>query len=156
MSMTPTGAAAFVPQVTVSGGGTSFLQRVSADRHFFLADEPHEVGGTNQGPDPYALLLASLGACTSMTLGMYARKKQWPLENVVVRLAHQRIHAKDCAECETKVGFIGQIHVQIELTGPLSDEQQQRLLEIADKCPVHRTLTSEIRIISELVSAAES
>ena len=89
MSTASSGAAAFVPQVTVSGGGTSFLQRVSADRHFFLVDEPHAVGGTDQGPDPYALLLASLGACTSMTLGMYARKKQWPLENVAVRLAHR-------------------------------------------------------------------
>lgn len=113
------------------------------------------MGGTNQGPDPYSLLLASLGACTSMTLGMYARKKQWPLANVLVRLAHQRIHAEDCADCETNTGTIGHIHLQIELTGPLSDEQRQRLLEIANKCPVHRTLTAEIHITSELVSASE-
>lgn len=156
MSTTSSAPAAFEAQVTVNGGGTSFLQRVTAARHFFLSDEPRAVGGTDQGPDPYALLLAALGSCTSMTLGMYARKKQWPLENVVVRLAHRRVHAEDCATCETKNGTIGHIHREIELTGPLSDEQRQRLLEIADKCPVHRTLVSEIHITSELVSGLAS
>jgi putative redox protein len=156
MAATSDTPAELVPTVTVSGGGTSFLQRVSTGRHFFLADEPQEVGGTDQGPDPYALLLASLGACTSMTLGMYARKKQWPLETISVQLSHQRVHAEDCATCETKTGFIGHIHTRIELTGSLSDEQRQRLLEMAEKCPVHRTLSAEIHITSELVSTARS
>lgn len=156
MSTTSSAAPASDATVTVSGGGTGFLQRISAGRHLLLADEPFEVDGTDQGPDPYALLLASLGACTSMTLGMYARKKQWPLESVSVRLWHQRMHAEDCATCETKTGFIGHIHTRIELTGSLTDEQKQRLLEIAEKCPVHRTLSAEIRITSELVSESES
>jgi putative redox protein len=144
----------FVPAVSVSGNAATFVQRVQAGRHQLTSDEPLAAGGTDQGPDPYALLLAALGSCTSMTLGLYARNKGLPLTSVVVQLSHERIHAKDCAECETKTGFVAHIRRRIELGGSLSPEQRQRLLEIADKCPVHRTLTSEIHITTELAFEA--
>jgi putative redox protein len=121
-------------------------QQITAGRHTFVADEPVSVGGTDEGPGPYELLLAALGACTAMTLQMYARKKEWPLEKVEVSLQHGRIYAKDCEECVTKEGQISRIERYISLTGPLSEEQRNRLLEIAKRCPVHRTLTSEISI----------
>jgi putative redox protein len=116
-----------------------------------MADEPGEAGGTDTGPSPYELVLAGLGACTSMTISMYARRKQWPLEDVIVRLKHSRMYARDCEECETKEGMLDRIEREIVLTGPLTEEQRARLLEIANKCPVHRTLTSQIRIDSWLV-----
>ena len=132
-------------EVIVSSDG--FLkQQITAGAHSFVADEPREAGGTDSGPDPYSLLLAALGACTSMTLQLYARRKNWPLEKVEVRLSHSRIHAEDCQECVTKQGSIGRIERRISLTGQLSDEQKTRLLEIAQHCPVHKTLTSEISI----------
>jgi putative redox protein len=118
-----------------------------------VADEPNAEGGTDQGPTPYGYLLAGLGACTSMTLRMYADRKQWPLLGVRVRLQHHRIHASDCEDCETKEGMVDVIDRAIELEGPLDDEQRQKLLEIANKCPVHRTLTGTIRIKTSLVSA---
>ena len=121
-------------------------QEVSAGRHKLVADEPVAVGGTDEGPGPYEYLLAALGACTAMTLQMYARRKEWPLEKVEVSLRHGRIYAKDCEECETKEGQITRIERYISVTGPLSDEQKNRLLEIAQRCPVHRTLRSEISI----------
>ena len=133
-------------EVVVRGDATGFVQEISTGRHRLAADEPVAVGGTNTGPTPYDLLLAALGSCTSMTLGIYARRKKWPLESVTVRLGHSRVHATDCAECETKDGHIDRIDVAIELTGDLSEEQRRRLLEIAGKCPVHRTLKSEINI----------
>ncbi|HMJ16386.1 MAG TPA: OsmC family protein [Polyangiaceae bacterium] len=151
MSTTESKAAAFVPAVTVTGNAASFLQSVQAGRHVIVADEPAASGGGDQGPDPYDLLLSALGTCTSMTVGLYARNKGIPLEGIVVQLSHQRIHAGDCAECETKAGFVAHIRRFIQLRGALSAEQRQRLLQIADKCPVHRTLTSEIRITTELV-----
>jgi putative redox protein len=138
--------------VVVSGEATGFAQDVSVGRHRLLADEPESSGGTDTGPTPYDLLLAALGTCTSMTVSLYARRKGWPLEHVRVRLRHGRIHAKDCADCETKHGMIDRIERELELTGELSDEQRARLLAIAEKCPVHRTLTSEIRIDSRLES----
>lgn len=139
------------PHVVVrSLKGHAFQQVVTLGQgHALVADEPAAVGGEDGGPGPYELLLASLGTCKSMTVGMYARRKQWPLEEVVVRLRHDRIHTQDCAECETPpstVGFIDQLECEVELVGPLDAAQRQRLLEIADRCPVHRTLTSEIRI----------
>jgi putative redox protein len=132
--------------VVVTGAADGFVQDVVAGEHHFKSDHSVASGGTEQGPDPYALLLAALGTCTSMTLGGYARRKQLPLERVTVYLRHSRVHAEDCADCETKVGMVDRIERRIELQGPLSDEQRAQLLAIADKCPVHRTLTSEIRI----------
>jgi putative redox protein len=104
------------------------------------------MGGTDEGPTPYDLLLAALGACTSMTVALYAQRKSWPLEGVTARLRHSRIHAIDCAECETREGKIDRIELNVELAGPLSNEQRSKLLEIAKKCPVHRTLTTEVDI----------
>ncbi len=136
-------------EIIVSSSG--FLkQEITAGTHQFIADEPREAGGTDAGPDPYSYLLAALGACTSMTLQLYARRKQWPLEKVTVRLNNDRIHAADCANCSTTEGMIDRIERVISLTGPLTDEQKTRLLEIADKCPLHRTITSEISIISSI------
>jgi putative redox protein len=126
-------------------GGT-FQQEITAGTHRFLADEPVAAGGLDSGPGPYDLLLAALGACTSMTLRLYADRKQLPLMRTQVRLRHSRIYAADCAECETKEGMLDRIDRIISLEGELDAEQRKRLLEIADKCPVHRTLTSEIDI----------
>jgi uncharacterized OsmC-like protein/alpha-beta hydrolase superfamily lysophospholipase len=123
-----------------------FQQDVTVGAHHFLADEPLEVGGLDSGPGPYDLLLAGLGACTAMTLRLYAERKALALERVTVRLNHSRIHAADCADCETKEGMLDRIERAITLRGTLDAEQRRRLLEIADKCPVHRTLTSEIDI----------
>jgi uncharacterized OsmC-like protein/alpha-beta hydrolase superfamily lysophospholipase len=127
-------------------GGGRFQQEVTVGTHRFLADEPLEVGGLDSGPGPYDLLLAGLGACTAMTLRLYAERKALPLKRVTVRLNHSRIHAADCADCETKEGMLDRIDRAITLRGALDAEQRRRLLEIADKCPVHRTLTSEIDI----------
>jgi len=137
--------------VIVRGQATGFAQEIEAGRHRLAADEPAEAGGRDTGPSPYDLLLAALGSCTSMTVAMYARRKQWPLEGVTVRLQHGRIHAQDCADCETKEGMLDRIDREISLTGPLTPEQRERLLEIANRCPVHRTLVSEIDIRTRLV-----
>lgn len=137
-------------EVIVSSVG--FLkQEITAGNHRLVADEPIEAGGSDEGPDPYSLLLAALGACTSMTLQLYARRKNWPLERVEVRLSHSRIHAEDCEDCQTREGRLSRIERRIALTGPLSGVQKTRLLEIAQHCPVHRTLTSEISIKDYLV-----
>jgi putative redox protein len=130
--------------VTEAGSGT-YTQQITAGQHRLVADEPRPVGD-DAGPTPYDLLLAALGSCTSMTVRMYADRKGWPLEGVRVTLRHSRIHAQDCAECETKTGWIDHIDRHIEFTGDLDDTQRQRLLLIADRCPVHQTLTSEVRI----------
>jgi putative redox protein len=119
-------------------------------RHVLTADEPAGVGGNDAGPGPYELLLMSLGACTSMTLRMYAELKKLPLERVRVKLSHRKIHAQDCVECETREGKLDEITREITLEGALTEEQRKRMLEIADKCPVHRTLISEVRILSRL------
>jgi putative redox protein len=131
--------------VTETGQG-KFQQIVRAGRHALTADEPVAQGGLDSGPTPYDLLLAGLGACTSMTLRLYADHKGLPLERVSVALRHSRIHAKDCETCETRDGKVDRIDRVLTLTGNLDAEQRKRLLEIADKCPVHRTLTSEIDI----------
>ncbi len=138
-------------EVVVRGSARAFVQEVEVGGHRLVADEPAAVGGTDGGPTPYDLLLAALGSCTSMTLGMYARRKGLPLESVSVRLRHSKIHAADCADCETREGLLDQIERDLELVGDLDDEQRARLLEIADKCPVHRTLTSRIVIRTRLV-----
>ncbi len=136
--------------IVEDAGRGDFAEIVRSGRHVLLADEPPAVGGTDTGPGPYQYLLAALGACTAMTLRMYARQKKWPLEKVTVRLTHAKIHAVDCAECETKEGKIDRIELSLDLAGPLDGSQRQRLLEIADRCPVHRTLTSEIAIQTKL------
>ncbi len=133
-------------EVTVRGYAAGFAQEIAVGRHRLASDEPVAAGGTNSGPTPYDLLLAALGSCTSMTVSLYARRKRWPLESVTVRLRHSRVHAIDCEECETKDGHIDRIDVAIEVTGDLSEEQRRRLVEIAEKCPVHRTLKSEVSI----------
>jgi uncharacterized OsmC-like protein len=137
--------------VVVRGRAAGFAQEIHAGRHRLHADEPDSAGGTDTGLSPYDLLLAALGACTSMTMGMYARRKAWPLEEVTVYLRHSKIHAADCAECETKEGMLDRIERDIHMVGPLTDEQRFKLLEIANKCPVHRTLTSEIDIETRAV-----
>jgi putative redox protein len=127
-------------------GGGKLQQEIMSGPHRFLADEPVKAGGLDSGPGPYDLLLASLGACTSMTLRLYADNKKLSLDRVSVRLTHNRIHAEDCLNCETKEGMIDRIDRNITLEGELSADERKRLLEIADKCPVHRTLESEIEI----------
>lgn len=134
-------------EVRVEGAG-SFLQQVVAGGHRFLADEPRRVGGTDLGPTPYGLLLASLGACTSMTLRMYADRKEWPLEEVDVVLRHERVHQKDCEGCDEKPKKLERITRVVTIRGDLDDEQRARLMEIADRCPVHRTLTGELEIVT--------
>ena len=132
--------------VVVRGNASGFLQEVVSGKHNLRADEPLNVGGSDAAPGPYDYLLIALGVCTSMTVGLYARRKQWPLENIIVSLRHSRIHAEDCKECETKEGMLDRIDTEIELTGTLTAEQHAKLMEIAAKCPVHRTLKSEINI----------
>ncbi|TDO18674.1 putative redox protein [Mycobacterium sp. BK086] len=137
--------------VTVAETGTgTYTQQIAAGQHQLFADEPRPIGD-DAGPTPYDLLLAGLGACTSMTVRMYANKKGWPLERVEVRLRHTRIHAEDCAECETEKGMISHIDRSITLVGDLDDDQRERLMAIAERCPVHQTLTSEINISTSLV-----
>ena len=132
--------------VVVRGSAREFLQDVVSGKHHLRADEPASAGGSDAAPGPYDYLLIALGVCTSMTVGLYARRKQWSLENITVSLWHSRIHAKDCEECETKEGMLDRIETEIELTGSLRSEQRAKLMEIAAKCPVHRTLKSEINI----------
>jgi putative redox protein len=136
--------------VTVSEKARGFSQTVHAGRHLLFADESVAAGGGDTGPDPYGLLLAALGACTSMTLRMYADRKKWPLEHVSVRLRHRRRYEEDCANCEEEDRRIDQITREITLSGPLSDEQKVRLRQIADKCPVHRTLMGHKEIVTRL------
>ena len=139
------------PHVIVRGGPAGFAQEIEIGSHHLTADEPIAFGGTDTGPSPYDFLLAALGTCTSMTISFYARRKGWPLENVIVSLQHSRIHAADCADCEGKVGKIDRIERSIQLTGALTTEQHSKLMEIADRCPVHQTLTSEINIQTRAV-----
>jgi uncharacterized OsmC-like protein/pimeloyl-ACP methyl ester carboxylesterase len=127
---------------------SKFQQTVSIGPHLLLADEPVASGGEDSGPGPYDFVLAGLGACTSMTMRLYADRKSLPLERTTVTLTHSKIHAEDCAECETKAGMLDQIERVITMEGALDAEQRKKLMEIADKCPVHRTLTSEIRIVT--------
>ena len=138
-------------EVLVRGDARGFAQEVIAGSHRITSDEPVAAGGTDTGPSPYDLLLAALGSCTSMTVAMYARRKGWPLREVTVRLRHSRIHAEDCADCETKEGMLDRIERDIELTGTLTEDQRGKLLEISNRCPVHRTLTSEIDIKTRLI-----
>ena len=130
---------------------SKFNQTITVGPHHLVADEPVAAGGADAGPGPYDLLLAGLGACTSMTMRLYADRKSLPLERVTVSLKHSKIYAKDCEECETREGMLDQIERDITMDGVLDAEQRKKLMEIADKCPVHRTLTSEIRIVTKAV-----
>jgi len=135
-------------EVTVRESGVGvFTQEITVGEHTLVGDEPLSVGGDNLGPNPYDFLLAALGSCTSMTLRMYARHKKLPLERVTVKLKHGRVHAKDCEDCESDRGFVDVIEREIRIEGDeLTDEQKSRMLEIADRCPVHRTLHSEVKV----------
>jgi putative redox protein len=136
--------------VIVRGAATGFAQEIIAGPHHFTADEPTSAGGTDTGPTPYDLLLAGLGSCTSMTIAMYARRKQWALERVTIRLRHSRVHAEDCADCDTRPATLTLIERDIELEGVLDEEQRARLLAIANRCPVHLTLTTQMHIATKL------
>ena len=141
--------------VSVHGSAAGLAQEISVGRHRLKADEPTSVGGTDTGPTPYDLLLMALGSCTSMTLALYARRKGWPLTDVTVRLRHSRVHEVDCQACDKRTVLLDHIDRELELVGSLSEEQRKRLVEIADRCPVHRTLTSKIRIQTRLVAVRE-
>jgi putative redox protein len=136
--------------VTVRTGRNGYVTDIRVNRHSLTADEPAAAGGQDRGPSPYDLLIAALGACTTMTLRMYADRKQIPLEAVVVRLRHEKIHAADCRDCDTREGRIDRIERDIELQGDLDAKTRQRMREIADKCPVHRTLQGEIVVDTRL------
>jgi putative redox protein len=139
------------PSEVVVSSTSGLSQEIVSGKHRWGADEPAPFG-TDTGPSPYELLLASLGACTSMTLRLYAQRKGIDLQRITVRLQHSRIHAEDCSDCETRQGFLDRIDRRIELTGNLDEAQKQRLLEIAEHCPVHKTLKSEINIRTSLAS----
>jgi uncharacterized OsmC-like protein len=139
-----------VPEVVVRGGPTGFRQEIEAGTYHFVADEPAAFGGTGTGPTPYDLLLGALGACTSMTLRLYAERRKWPLEGVTVRLRHQRIHRDDCVNCEKKDASLERVERVLELSGPLTDEQRARLLDIAERCPVHQTLQHNLEVHTTL------
>jgi len=147
----PAGPAVHEGVVVTESDARPYGQRISVGGHQLVADEPAAVGGADSGPTPYDLLLAGLGACTAITVRMYADRKGWRLRHITVRLRHRRIHAKDCAGCETRNGQLDQIEREMQFEGELTDEQRARLLDIAERCPVHRTLHSEV-----LVSTAES
>ncbi|MEF8864790.1 MAG: bifunctional alpha/beta hydrolase/OsmC family protein [Salinibacter sp.] len=134
----------------VTRTGASYRTEVQAGRHSLVGDEPEDVGGADDGPTPYGFLLSALGSCTGMTLRMYADRKEWPLDEAVVRLSHEKIHAEDCENCETEEGRVDRIEREIEVRGALSEDQRDRLLEIANKCPVHRTLHGEVTVRSSL------
>jgi len=138
-------------KVHVDTTRTPYVEEILVAGHRLLADEPTEAGGTDAGPGPYELLLAALGTCTCITVRMYAQRKHWPLEALHVTLTHAKVHAEDCVACETEVRSLDQIEMEIRLTGALSPDQRQRLLDIAGKCPVHRTLTSQVRINTRAV-----
>ena len=137
--------------VVAETGGDGYTQYLVDGRHHLFADESVASGGGDAGPEPYELLLMSLGACTSITLRMYARRHQWPLERVVVRLKHSRQHADDCANCERETRLLSRIQRDVELHGPLSGEQKTRLMGIANRCPVHQTLSIGIAIETSFV-----
>ncbi|MEB8431094.1 bifunctional alpha/beta hydrolase/OsmC family protein [Cocleimonas sp. KMM 6892] len=138
-------------EVVVTEKNKKFLRGLYSDSHQFLSDEPISVGGTNQGPAPYDLLLMSLGSCTSMTIRMYANFKKLPLDDITVRLKHEKINAEDCEECEGRKGKVDRITRFISFKGDLTDEQKQKMIEIADKCPVHRTLENDPIVLTQMV-----
>jgi len=152
-------AAAAVPERKVASGhlvvserDRKFSQLIQSDDHQWVADEPSSVGGSNLGPDPYEHLLAALGACTAMTMRMYANRKKWPVENISIELDHARDHGADCSECDEEHKQIDVITRSISITGDLDDEQRNRIMEIADKCPVHRTMHNKLVVKTNVVT----
>ncbi|MFD2785279.1 OsmC family protein [Hymenobacter rubripertinctus] len=139
--------------VLVKVGPEALLADVRAGRHTWLVDEPVAVGGQDAGPTPYDLLLSALGACTAITLRLYATRKKWPLEGIEVRLRHQRVHEQDCEQCEQAGHTLDEVRKELRLLGPLDEQQRQRLEAVSQKCPVQKTLMSGLRIITELVPA---
>jgi uncharacterized OsmC-like protein len=137
--------------VSVESASANYLENITAGRHMFRADEPVSAGGGDAAPTPYDLLLGALGSCTVITLRMYAERKRWPLSNVHVNLSHSKVHAEDCANCGNEGSLIDHIEVEIRMVGELSEEQRRTLLAVAEKCPVHRTLTSRIQIQTRTV-----
>ena len=135
-------------------GGPDLKQEIIASGKTVIADEPKDVGGTDEGPSPYELLLGALGACTAMTIILYAKRKKWPVERVTVELEHDRVHAEDCAVCEDQDVFLDRVRKRIIVDGPLHEEQRARLEEISRKCPVQRTLVGSVRLEDELVLGA--
>ena len=142
-------------KVSVAPGRSKYLQDITVGPHKLQADEPSDVGGGDAAPTPYEMLLAALGACTSITLQMYAERRRWPLEGVHVELWYAKVHADDCASCDTEVRTIERIEREISLLGDLSEEQRQRLMDIADKCPLHRTLTSQIEVRTRQIAGVK-
>jgi uncharacterized OsmC-like protein len=140
--------------VVVTSGLSGYVQNISIGPHRIQADELDDSGSHDDGPNPYELLLAALGACSGMTVRMYAERKQWPLQSVQIRLVYSRIHAEDCTQCDTNKGMLDRIEMDISFTGDLSNDQRHRLAEIANYCPVHRTLVSEIQIQTRLTEAS--
>ncbi len=139
-----------VPEVVVHGGPTGLRQQIQAGPNAWVADEPTAVGGTGEGPTPYDLLLGALGACTSMTLRLYADRRKWPLEGVTVRLRHSRVHRDDCVNCEKKDSSIERVERTLELSGPLTEDQRKHLVDIAERCPVHQTLRNNLEVHTTL------
>jgi len=143
-------------RVVVRTGTAKFTTEIRTRDHSLVADEPLEKGGRNEGPTAYDMLLAALGSCTSITLRMYSAHKGWDLGDITVRLRHDKIHAEDCKDCEKATGRIDRIEREIDFTGDLSEEQRRRLLYIADRCPVHKTLRGPIVINTSLTESSES
>ncbi|SMB97056.1 OsmC family protein [Hymenobacter roseosalivarius DSM 11622] len=137
--------------VLVKVGADALLADVQAGRHTYVLDEPEEVGGQDRGPTPYDMLLSALGACTAITLRLYADQKKWPLEAIEVRLRHQRVHRTDCEQCEQEGRMLEEVEKELRLVGPLTAEQRQRLEVISQKCPVQKTLMSGLHIKTHLV-----
>ena len=138
--------------LTVRDGRLRYVQSISVGPHALQADEPVNAGGNDAGPNPYELLLAALGSCASITVRMYAERKQWPLEGVHAELSWTRIHAEDCADCDSNLQLADGIDIELVLLGNLSEEQRRRLIEIANRCPVHRTLSSQVPIRTRAAS----
>lgn len=136
--------------VRVHIGKDHYHTEIQSGSHGLIADEPESVGGSDNGPDPYGLLLAALGACKAITVRMYADRKQWPLDGLEITLSHERVHANDCEDCEQADGMVSVIECVITPQGDLSDEQRERLIEIAGKCPVHKSITGPNHIRTKL------
>ncbi|UCF36697.1 MAG: OsmC family protein [Acidobacteriota bacterium] len=138
-------------KVTVESTPSPYTLKISTDAHQWSGDEPADLGGADKGPSPYELLLSSVGACTAITVQMYARRKEWPLESISVELDHRKMKAEECPDCTSTAGFVSEISLKISLKGDLSEEQRERILSIAEKCPVKKTLEGEIKFRPTLV-----